>query len=116
MYQAATISGARLCSGLPGVALKPVGTTTPAGTVAAVKLMAPLLGSEPNVPAPGAHMSVSGASAETDSAPSRPQPPSGCVQRICGIRDGPGLPIRPPNSRLSIAASESLKFELAWPN
>ena len=51
----------------------------------------------PNTPAPGAHISLSGASAETDSAPSRPQPPRGCVQRICGTRDGPAPPIRPPN-------------------
>src|SRR4051794_4728483 len=113
MYQAVTISGARLCSGLPGVALAPAGSNAVNGAVAGVKVTA-VVGFEPKeLPAPGAHISVSGASAETDSAPSRPQRSSGSVQRICGIRDGPGLPIRPPNSRLSIAESESLKFELA---
>src|SRR4051812_6078535 len=107
MYQAATISGAWLFSGLTGVALKPVGTVKPAGSVAGFKVMG-VVESDPNTPAPGAHMSLSGASAETDSAPSRPQRPIGSVQRSCGTREGPGLPIRPPNSRLSIAASESL--------
>src|SRR3954451_13390431 len=101
MYQAATTLGAELFSGLTTVVLTPFGTVKPAGIVAPFKVTVLPAGLEPNTPAPGAHISLSLDSAETDSAPSRPQRPSGSVQRICGIRAGPGLPIRPPNSRLS---------------
>ncbi len=104
MYQAATTSGAVAFSGL---ATAPKG---PAGIVGSS------LRRWRYTPAPGDQISVSGLSAATDRAPSRPYPASGWVQRICGTRDGPPPPIRPPNSRLSMPASESLKFELAWPN
>ena len=48
--------------------------------------------------------------------PAGPSRPSGSVQRICGTRDGPARRSDRRNRRLSMPASESLKFELAWPN
>ena len=98
MYQAATISGAVFFRTFP----------TP-GTPSESPF-------DPKTPAPGAQISVSGDSAETERAPSRPQPASGSVQRICGTRAGPPPPIRPPKSRVSSPASASLKLEFAWPN
>src|SRR5689334_6586438 len=118
MYQAVTTAGATAFIGLATVVVAPgsvrrrfarvvpVGPGIAGGSVASLAYAL----------APGDQISLSGASAETDTAPSRPQSPSGWVQRICGTRAGPPPPIRPPNCRLSIPASESLKFELAWPN
>jgi len=56
-------------------------------------------------------ISVSGASAETDSEP----PPVSAVQRTCGMRTTPASPVLPPNSTTSESASGSRKFEVVWP-
>src|SRR5215467_4164681 len=35
--------------------------------------------------------------------------------RTCGMRDGPAIPAGPPKSSVSGSASESRKFDSAWP-
>src|SRR5207302_9669398 len=59
--------------------------------------------------------SVSGASADTENAPSQPYGASGIVYRTCGMRVTPALPLGPPKLMFSLSPSGSEKFELAWP-
>src|SRR5690348_3885240 len=111
MYQAATKAGDGAFNGLASAVVIVHGWVVTAGATAVTQVVVALValtdvpvGEVPKIPAVGAHMSVSGASAETDKAPSSPQPSSPWVQRTCGMRAGPPPPIRPPKFKLSVPA------------
>src|SRR5690349_4461060 len=110
MYQAAVTSGAVTLSGFGTWA--PVARPNALPAWAVCGQVVPL--SKPHILAePGNHISVSGVSMDTEKAPNRPQPASGCVHRNCGTREWPGLPTIPENEMISGSASGSAKFEFA---